>query len=66
MMNDKKDDVRPTAKSCFGHLGGKLGSRLFERLIELEWFELKEGKSTVYTVTEKGCAELAKLGVKFD
>lgn len=59
-------DGKPTARSCYGHLGGKLGNRLFERLIELGWFELEEGKSTVYIVTEKGCQELIKLGVTLD
>jgi hypothetical protein len=29
------------ARRCFGHLGGKLGNRLFKRLIELGWFELE-------------------------
>lgn len=55
-----------TARSCYGHLGGKLGNRLFERLIALGWFELEEGKSTVYKVTEKGYEELAKLGVNLN
>jgi hypothetical protein len=56
---------RPVLKGrrCYGHLGGKLGERLFERLIELEWFKLEEGKSTVYQVTEKGYEALTKLGI---
>lgn len=57
---------RPTARSCYGHLGGKLGNRLFERLIELGWFELEEGKSTVYKITGKGYEELTRLGVNLD
>jgi predicted transcriptional regulator len=51
------------ARRCYGHLGGKLGERLFDRLIELEWFKPEEGKSTVYQITEKGYEELKKLGV---
>jgi len=31
-MSEKK---ALTAKRCFGHLGGTLGNRLFERLCEL-------------------------------
>ena len=58
--------VSLTARSCYGHLGGKLGNRLFERLIELGWFELEEGRATVYKVTEKGYGELAKLGIDLD
>ena len=51
------------AKSCYGHLGGTLGDRLFTRLIELKWFEKAEGKSTVYALTEKGIEEMTRLGV---
>ncbi len=54
------------ARTCYGHLGGKLGQLIFERLIELEWFQLEDGKSTVYQVTEKGYQELRKLGVPLD
>ncbi|MGE5455117.1 MAG: hypothetical protein ACM3O9_07985 [Methylocystaceae bacterium] len=50
-------------KSCFGHLGGTLGERLFKRLIELEWFVQDQEKTTVYQLTEKGVVELDKLGV---
>ncbi|ACL21971.1 YdfF [Desulfitobacterium hafniense DCB-2] len=39
-------------RSCYGHLGGTLGGRLFERLVELGWFE--QEKSTVYLLTERG------------
>lgn len=51
------------AKSCFAHLGGTLGNRLFSRLMELEWFEMDEGKTTVYKITPKGMEGLEKLGV---
>jgi hypothetical protein len=52
-----------TARSCYGHLGGKLGNQLFARLIELGWFEKEEGKATVFRVTDLGLGELAKLGI---
>jgi hypothetical protein len=51
------------AKSCYGHLGGTLGNRLFECMLELNWFEREEGKSTVYVLTETGKAALEQLGV---
>ena len=51
------------ARSCYGHLGGTLGDRLFARLVELEWFEKVEGKSTVYALTEIGIEEMTRLGV---
>lgn len=44
-------------------MGGKLGELLFEKMIELEWFKLAEGKSTVYEITEKGYNEFTKLGI---
>jgi hypothetical protein len=51
------------ARKCYGHLGGTLGERLFRRFVELGWFELDPGKTTVYAITERGKAELEKLGV---
>ena len=53
-------------RKCYDHLGGKLGERLLNRLLELEWLKLEEGKSTVYEVTEKGYEELTKLGIDLD
>jgi hypothetical protein len=51
------------ARSCYGHLGGTLGERLFTRLLELKWFEREEGKTTVYKVTPLGEEKLSELGV---
>lgn len=51
------------AKCCFGHLGGTLGNRLFERMLALGWFEPKPEEPKHYTLTERGIAELIKLGV---
>jgi len=53
------------AKSCYGHLGGTLGNRLFERLLELSWFEAEEDTATVYRLTETGKEEFARLGIDF-
>ena len=54
------------AKKCYGHLGGKLGERLFVRLVELGWFERTEAGSTAFRVTRKGERELTKLGVSLE
>ncbi len=51
------------AKVCYGHLGGTLGNRLFEGLLQLGWFERDGEKATVYTLTERGKAGLKALGV---
>lgn len=52
-----------SAKPCFEHLGGTLGCRLFQRLIDLGWFEPGEDGARHYRVTETGKANLEKLGV---
>ena len=51
------------ARSCYGHLGGTLGERLFTRLLELGWLEPDEGKSTVYKLTPLGEKQFSELGV---
>lgn len=52
-MDDEASKIL-SAKCCYGHLGGTLGNRLFERLLELRWFEREEGMATVYRLTEIG------------
>ncbi len=51
------------ARSCYGHLGGTLGDRLFTQMLALGWLERDESKTTVYNLTEKGMGELTALGV---
>lgn len=59
MINNLK---KLNPKACYGHLGGILGNRLFERLIELKWFEKGEDDRE-YTITPKGENEFKKIGV---
>ncbi len=59
-MNDTR---KMTVRSCYCHLGGKLGNQLFSQLIKLGWFEKLSDKATVYQVTDKGYKELKKLGL---
>ncbi|MGX8702098.1 hypothetical protein [Caproiciproducens sp.] len=61
-MNEHSPEMLK-AKSCYGHLGGTLGNRLFSRLPELGWFERDAGKATVFSLTELGKWELRKLNV---
>jgi predicted transcriptional regulator len=63
---NKENNQTLKGRKCYEHLGGKLGALIFQRLIALEWIKLEDGKSTVYEVTEKGCEELAKLGINQD
>ena len=68
---NKKSQESVVAKSCFGHLGGKLGNLLLKRMIELKWFKPVAGKTNSYgireryEITKKGYRELAKLGIDF-
>ncbi|MEL7603302.1 MAG: hypothetical protein AAGU77_09130 [Bacillota bacterium] len=50
-------------RACYGHLGGTLGNRLFQRLLELKWFEREEGAKTAYRLTQEGIEGFARLGV---
>ncbi|WP_444658314.1 hypothetical protein ACRQV7_11990 [Caproiciproducens sp. R2] len=61
-MNEHSPEMLK-AKSCYGHLGGTLGNRLFSRLLELGWFERDAGKATVFSLTELGKRELRRLNV---
>jgi hypothetical protein len=60
ILNGKK---QLNGRSCYGHLGGTLGNRIFERFLELGWFEQEEGKATVYKLTSVGIKKLSELGV---
>jgi predicted transcriptional regulator len=61
-MSEKKLKVL-SGRLCYGHLGGTLGERLLQRLIELEWLTPEADKTTVFQITDKGKIELEKLGV---
>lgn len=51
------------AKRCYEHLGGTLGVRLFERLLELGWFEPDEENPRHFRLTELGIEGFKDLGV---
>lgn len=44
----------PAVGKCFDHLGGQLAPVLFNRLLEMGWIKPKEGKKSVFEVTEEG------------
>ena len=52
-MVQNKRNLPPVGK-CFDHLGGRLAPVLFNSLIEKNWLKPKEGKKTVFDVTEEG------------
>jgi hypothetical protein len=51
------------AKTCYSHIGGKLGMMLMETFIEKGWIAKKNPKDKHFFVTEKGKKEFSKLGV---
>lgn len=63
MTKSEKPRKQLKGRSCYGHLGGTLGERLFVRLLELGWFEQDGEIATVYKVTALGEEKLAELGV---
>jgi DNA-binding PadR family transcriptional regulator len=51
------------AKTCYSHLGGKLGALVLEQFIEKQWIaKIKPGYKQYY-ITPLGEKEFAKLGV---
>ena len=52
-----------TAKCCFEHLGGTLGSRLFARMMALGWFVPTEDNPRHFALTQAGVEGFIKFGV---
>lgn len=51
------------AKTCYSHLGGKLGTLLLEQFIEKGWIAKEQASDKQYYITSKGEKEFTKLGV---
>ena len=61
-MKEQEPELLPV-KCCYGHLGGMLGDRLFDRMLELGWFRRDENELKSFSLTELGTKEFKKLGV---
>ncbi len=59
----KTEPAIKTAKTCYEHLGGKLGALVLEQFVKKGW--LAKGKDTDknYFITPLGEMEFEKLGV---
>lgn len=57
------DKTKIPAKTCFSHIGGKLGLLLMELFIEKEWITGAEKGSKHFYITEKGKKEFRKMGL---
>ena len=51
------------AKTCYSHLGGKLGALLLEQFIEKQWIAKALPGDKQYYITPLGEKEFGKLGV---
>lgn len=51
------------AKTCYSHLGGKLGTLLLEQFIEKQWIAKEKPGDKHYYITPLGEKEFAKLGI---
>ncbi len=54
---------RPIANRCFDHLGGKLSVRLMDAFLQNGWIRLKEGRSSIYEITDIGYKFFDEIGV---
>lgn len=58
----KADSIKP-AKTCFGHLGGKLGIMLMENFADKGWIAKEKSTDKHFYITELGQKEFTKLGL---
>lgn len=59
---DHSTKVKP-AKTCFGHIGGKLGQLLMESFIEKGWIAKKDPGDKHFFITDEGQKAFGKLGL---
>ncbi len=65
-MAKKKETALKPAKTCYTHLGGKLGQLLLEQFIHKGWIAKQKLSDKHFHITAKGEKEFAKLGVDLE
>jgi DNA-binding PadR family transcriptional regulator len=50
-------------KSCYSHIGGRLGNLLMEQFIEKEWIKKTESNERLYYITTQGKAAFTQMGI---
>ncbi|WP_281309992.1 ArsR family transcriptional regulator [Flavobacterium flavigenum] len=58
-----KQTKKKPAKTCYNHIGGKLGTLLFDQFISKGWIEKEKFSDKHFFITEKGEKEFTKLGI---
>lgn len=61
-MNKQKMSPLP-AKTCYTHLGGKLGMLLMEAFIDKGWIAKEKAGDKRYSITEEGEKGFSRLGI---
>jgi hypothetical protein len=59
----KEKQLITPAKTCYDHIGGKLGSLILEMCLQKGWIQLIDSPNKRYLVTELGQSEFSKLGI---
>jgi DNA-binding PadR family transcriptional regulator len=54
---------RKPAKTCYSHIGGKLGMLLLDQFVNKGWIEKEHKGDKHYYITEIGEMEFSKLGI---
>ncbi|MDA6072326.1 ArsR family transcriptional regulator [Flavobacterium sp. AC] len=61
-MSEKSITVKP-AKTCYEHIGGKLGQLLLETFTDKGWISKNKPTDKHFYITDLGQKEFEKLGV---
>jgi len=59
----KEHSDKKPAKTCYNHIGGKLGSLLLEQFIEKGWIAKEKSGDKHFYITGVGQTEFTKLGI---
>lgn len=59
----KENVQRKTAKTCYEHLGGKLGELLMEHFVLKGWLVKQNSSNKNYFVSDKGVEGFSKIGI---
>jgi len=58
-----KQTGKKPAKTCYTHIGGKLGTLLLEKFIGEGWIAKEKSGDKHFFITDKGQEEFTKLGI---
>lgn len=62
----KKESAKRNAKTCYEHLGGKLGALILEQFVKKGWLAKEKDTDKNYFITDLGEVEFEKLGVDLE